>query len=195
MIESLYPCFQKWSANGKVWIISDTHFDDADCKYMDPDWPQPYIHVRTIKRYMHKHDTLICLGDVGNPVYFDSMMAYKVLITGNHDRGASHYQRHFNEVFTGPLFVGERILLSHEPIYGLNWCVNIHGHDHNGEHRPDDFHVNLCSNIVNYLPFDLSRAIRDGMISKQYGLHRHTIDAVRKESDKVCWKEDLWETM
>ena len=23
-----------------------------------------------------------------------------------------------------------KILLSHEPVYGLPWCLNIHGHDH-----------------------------------------------------------------
>ena len=31
----------------------------------------------------------------------------------------------------GPVFIAEKILLSHEPVYGLLWFLNIHGHDHN----------------------------------------------------------------
>lgn len=38
MIKSLYPQFQRWSATGSVYIISDTHFDDVDCKLMDSEW-------------------------------------------------------------------------------------------------------------------------------------------------------------
>ena len=38
---------------------------------------------------------------------------------------------HFDEIYTGPLFIAEKILLSHEPVYGLPWCLDIHGHDHN----------------------------------------------------------------
>ena len=54
----------------------------------------------------------------------------KVLILGNHDaKGA--YKNYFDEIYTGPLFIAEKILLSHEPVYGLPWCLNIHGHDHN----------------------------------------------------------------
>lgn len=33
MIASLYQVFRHWSDNGSVYIISDTHFDDSDCKY------------------------------------------------------------------------------------------------------------------------------------------------------------------
>ena len=41
------------------------------------------------------------------------------------------YKNYFDEIYTGPLFIAEKILLSHEPVYGLSWCLNIHGHDHN----------------------------------------------------------------
>ena len=66
MIPSLYPTFrERWSATGSVYIISDTHFDDADCKFMDPNWISPAEHIAILKKKIHKGDTLIHLGDVG----------------------------------------------------------------------------------------------------------------------------------
>ncbi len=32
MIKSLYDCFQHWSEKGSVYIMSDPHFEDIDCK-------------------------------------------------------------------------------------------------------------------------------------------------------------------
>lgn len=32
MLPQLYENFQRWSDGGTVWLYSDTHFDDADCK-------------------------------------------------------------------------------------------------------------------------------------------------------------------
>ena len=29
------------------------------------------------------------------------------------------------------MFIADKILLSHEPVYGLPWRLNIHGHEHN----------------------------------------------------------------
>ena len=34
MIPTLYEKFKPWSEKGSVYIISDTHFDDSDCKLM-----------------------------------------------------------------------------------------------------------------------------------------------------------------
>lgn len=35
MIPTLYDCFKHWAKSGSVYIISDTHFEDAGCKLMD----------------------------------------------------------------------------------------------------------------------------------------------------------------
>lgn len=182
MIKSLYPAFQKWSNGGSVYIISDTHFDDEDCALMCKYWPPPNGHLSMIKDWVHKNDTLIHLGDVGNPEYMSQIKGYKVLITGNHDKGVSVYEPYFNEIYTGPLFIGDRILLSHEPIYGLDWCVNIHGHNHNAESHDDDTHINLAANVVNFCLFDLGEAIKNGMLSDVCGIHRETIDYARSHS-------------
>lgn len=38
MIPALYEPFRHWSDGGSVFILSDLHFDDEDCKLMDSNW-------------------------------------------------------------------------------------------------------------------------------------------------------------
>ena len=192
MIKTLYSQFQRWSATGSVYIISDTHFDDSDCKLMNPKWITPAEHIAILKNKIHKGDTLIHLGDVGNADYLDELKCYKVLITGNHDV-LSKVASHFDEVYDGPLFIADRILLSHEPIQGLgNFCLNIHGHVHNGytvayydtgsELRTS--HLNLASDVAQFQPCNLKTIIRIGYISKIPNYHRLTIDNATENSLK-----------
>ncbi len=190
MIKSLYEKFQPWSATGSIYIISDTHFEDKDCKFMDKHWLNPNIAINILKKRVHRNDTLIHLGDVGNPDYIDELKCYKVLITGNHDV-LSKVSSHFDEVYTGPLFIADRILLSHEPIYGLEkFCINIHGHDHSGtiyRYNEDlDYitHLNMASNICNYIPINLGAVIKNGLLSKVENYHRITIDTATEKKQK-----------
>lgn len=176
IISSLYDKFKSWSATGSVYIISDTHFDDSDCKLMDPNWITPQEHIDIIKRQVRRPDTLVHLGDVGEPEWLTQVpAARKVLITGNHDV-LSKVSKYFDEVYTGPLFIADRILLSHEPIEGLeDWCWNIHGHIHHlNKFLPH--HTNLASNICNYHVFNLGAAIKGGLLSQIPNYHRITID-------------------
>lgn len=221
MIKSLYPKFQHWAEKGAIWIISDPHFDDPDCKIINPDWPSPEEYIKQIKPNIGKHDTLICLGDVGNPKYFDNFDCYKVLITGNHDAGASKYLKtgifvdclwlddaekivslnpnyyikeihnmkanvyervgYFDEVYEGPLFIADRILLSHEPIMGLEeMCVNIHGHTHMNEKYFNLWnHVNLAADVVEWNAFNLGKAIKNGLLSDVKNYHKLTIEKIK----------------
>lgn len=250
MIDSLYEDFKHWSAKGSVYIISDLHFGDSDCKLMDRDWLSPDEHVTLINSIVKKNDTLIVLGDVGDVTYISKLKAgYKVLIMGNHDSGKSNYQRRtvttkidnltmerltkkelcqliknryenystytkeystfkncrinieylpfkgnyaivdnnlFDEVYDGALFISSKILLSHEPIYGLNFCMNIHGHDHNLENKGDTHHINLASNVCRYTPLNLGKFIKDGCLSDIKDIHRITIDnAMEHPLDKI----------
>ena len=186
MIKSLYPNFQRWSENGSVWIISDTHFEDADCKLMDADWISPIAQVAIINTRVLKSDTLIHLGDVGNPEWMKRITAgHKVLIMGNHDQSAKKFEPYFDEIYTGALFIGEKILLSHEPIPGISFALNIHGHDHNcAEEYTDNCHyLNLAANVCNYTPINLGKIIKDGVLSDIVSIHRQTIDrATQKKS-------------
>ncbi len=175
MIGTLYPIFRKWSHRGSVYIISDTHFGDADCKLMDKNWPSPEEQVAAIARLVHKNDTLIHLGDVGDPSYMSNIKGYKVLLLGNHDETAQKFVPYFDEIYTGPLFVAEKLLLSHEPVYGLEKiCVNIHGHSHGGASTPS--HLNVASDVCGYAPVDLGKLIKRGLLSKAVSIHRVAID-------------------
>lgn len=187
MIKTLYPSFQRWSDGGRIIIISDTHFGDADCKYMDKDWPCPIKHINRIKKSINKNDTLIHLGDVGDPRFIKRIPAkHKVLILGNHDLGASRYNEYFDEIYTGPLFIAEKILLSHEPI-DLPFALNIHGHDHNKSNIGDYNHLNLAANVVDYYAISLGEVIKNGRLANIDSIHRITINqaTVDKKNNAV----------
>lgn len=86
---------------------------------------------------------------------------------------------HFDdEVYAGPLFIADKILLSHEPVYGLSWCPNIHGHDHNNveKYREGCKHINLAANVCGFTPVNLGKLIKDGILSDIEGIHRKIID-------------------
>ena len=243
MLPQLYKCFQHWSASGSVYIYSDPHFDDADCKAINAEWPSPEEQITKINKKVHKDDTLIILGDIGNPEYIKRIKAgYKILIAGNHDLGLTNYKKTithemreifakyideeqyqkdvtverksfhtylyekypyekiyiqeryefyspfnffdatiddnlFDEVYGGPLFIGEKILLSHEPI-DIPFALNIHGHTHArvGYGLYDLNHFNVCSNTVGFEPQNLSEIIKAGFLKRVETIHRLTID-------------------
>lgn len=179
MIKTLYPIFRHWSDKGSVYIISDTHFEDEDCKLMDPNWITPEEQVAILKKYVTKNDTLIHLGDVGNPTWMNQIKGYKVLITGNHDRGVQFYEPYFDEIYNGPLFIADKIVLSHEPL-NLNFALNIHGHDHSLLWKTDKYRVNCACNVVNYTPINLRQIIEMGRLKDISSIHRLTIDSSKK---------------
>ena len=111
MIPTLYEKFKPWSEKGSVYIISDTHFDDSDCKLMSKTWPSADEQLEKIKKVVHKNDTLIHLGDVGNLSYTKRIKAYKVLIMGNHDTGRSNFERKIiTKRFSKDLYTRENAL-------------------------------------------------------------------------------------
>lgn len=250
MIKSLYKQFQYWSEEGSVYIISDPHFGDTDMNWrwnlISKDWPfavldwinkeytaeciASYI-IWNINITVHKGDTLVILGDVGDIEYVKQIRCCnKILIKGNHDSGSKNYQRKqyfsevpksipvwqsklsedfvrylnfpelndtkieyhdnrlFNEVYEGPLFIGEKILLSHEPIFGLeDLCLNIHGHVHGVPVVNDFGHINVVAEAVDFIPLSLGRLINGGALSSILGIHRCTIDRAteRKNGGKT----------
>lgn len=201
MIESLYPCFQHWSEKGSVYLISDTHFNDKDRIFMGY-----YIDEREqyniLKKILTKNDTLIHLGDVGNPDWLHSLPCYKVLIMGNHDFGQIKWW--FDEVYSGPLWVSQKLVLSHEPIdiqswswiegEGSNIAFNIHGHDH-GNKTLDYHHLNICPNIYGYMPLNLGQFIKEGHLKNIKDIHRVTIDnATNGNINKDILKEWYFDT-
>ena len=192
MIKTLYEIFQHWSAKGSVYLLSDLHLDDDDCLLMDPDWIPPEEQIWIINNKVTRNDTFICLGDVGSSYYAAQIKAgHKVLLLGNHDR-RKDYKDIFDEIYEGPLFISEKILLSHEPVYGLPWCLNIHGHDHNGiePYAEGCKHLNLAANVCGYTPVSLGLLIKGGILADISSIHRQTIDraAERKQMKEQFYR-------
>ena len=84
--------------------------------------------------------------------------------------------RLFDEVFAGPVLIGEKLILSHEPIENCDWCFNIHGHTHDRNIVNDDYHFNVCADVINYTPINFNKWMKEGHLSKVKSLHRQTID-------------------
>lgn len=87
----------------------------------------------------------------------------------------------FDEVYEGPLIIGEKIILSHEPV-DVPWAFNIHGHDHAGKERTN--HLNVCSDVINYEPINLNQLLKSGISSKVQTIHRDTIDKATNKKNK-----------
>lgn len=180
MIDSLYGFARRWSETGSVWLYSDTHFGDPDQKLMDKNWLPDDEQAEILRRCCNKTDTLVILGDIGNPEYLSKLRCYLVGVLGNHDRGKAYYRDYFDEIYDGPVFIGDRILLSHEPI-NLPFCFNIHGHDHGGEFLTNG-HMNVAANVVGYEPVSLGKAIKSGILKGIPTIHRLAIDKQAKNA-------------
>jgi len=247
MINILYDCFKHWSKAGSVYIYSDPHFSDAEhFKLLKANNNVPEgintveeldeLQIKNINAVCHKCDTLILLGDVGNIELVKRLKAgYKVLLTGNHDRGADYYRRKeifedksmdddyfkpmssdelvragwfigdskkglmsrslgdnhlFDEVYTGPLMISDKIILSHEPIVPCpTYLVNLHGHTHD---RPFIYtfdgrsYHNFCAEALNYQPVSLGEMIKHSLLSGVDDIHRVAVDrAINRKAKRT----------
>ena len=237
MISILYDIFKKWSAKGSVYIISDPHFSDQDSfefraknnkipEYIKTVEELDDFIISNVNKAAHKNDCLIVLGDVGNIECVTKLkVGYKVLLLGNHDRGADYYKRivtditdlkvdlakaaklpkelfmsggeldnHvifdnklFDEVYSGPLMISDKIILSHEPIIPCpDYLVNLCGHVHAKDHRfkvDNRQYYNFCAEAIDYKPVSLGELIKEGLLSNVKDIHRVTVDGavIRKK--------------
>ena len=178
MYKGLYDKFANWFRGGNIWLYSDPHFGDEDMKYRGISDDE---QVKRINAKVGKYDTIIFLGDIGNVEWIKRIRGYKVLIMGNHDAGASNYIDYFDEVYEGALIIGEKLLLSHEPV-DIPWAFNIHGHDHAGAKRKG--HLNICADAIGYTPINFNQFLKSGASSKIQTIHRETIDKATERKKK-----------
>jgi calcineurin-like phosphoesterase family protein len=186
-IAGMYDLFNEKWCKQTIWLISDTHFGDEDLRAGMPGRISDDEIVKRINAKVGRKDTIIHLGDVGDVEYIKKLRGYKVLICGNHDAGATNYEGIFDEVYTGPLIVGEKLLLSHEPV-DIPWAFNIHGHDHAGTGRKN--HLNCCIDAhkkqfgLEWEPINMNQIMKTGLLSKTESIHRITIDDATERKNK-----------
>lgn len=188
MTYELYPAFKHWfSASGNVWFYSDPHFGDEESWLLRKQFVRDIgnveafdnLQIATINKTCGKNDTLAILGDVGNIECVKKLKAKKkILILGNHDRGASYYATVFDEVYTGPVIIAERLILSHEPI-NFPYAVNIHGHDHSNSGFKDGLHINCCAEHINLTPICLSHIVKSGLLKNTTNIHREVVEKAK----------------
>lgn len=182
MIEALYKPFQKWSEVGTVWIYSDPHFGDKELAAGIKNRPTAEEQVKMINAKVGRKDTLIILGDIGDIEYAKQLRGYKVLVCGNHDVGHTKYAEVFDEIYAGPVFIADRLVLSHEPIM-LDFAFNIHGHNHSSVIQ-DGKHLNVCSDMIGYTPINFNQFVKSGALAKVPSIHRVTIDGATERKQK-----------
>ena len=188
-LPQLYDVFrERWEQFQTAHIISDTHFGDKDLQTNVKNRPNDEDYVKLINSKVGKNDLLFCLGDVGDIEIARRLKGYKILIAGNHDSGLSNYRDVFDEVYAGALIVGEKLILSHEPV-DVPWAFNIHGHVHSGAPMSDERHFNVCGEARKcYEPVNLNQFMKAGFMSKIQTIHRDTIDKATKRARKRGYK-------
>ena len=184
-LPQLYDVFrERWEQFQTAHIISDTHFGDKDLQANVKNRPNDEDYIKLINSKVGKNDLLICLGDVGDIEIARRLKGYTILIAGNHDAGMSNYKDVFDEVYAGALIVGEKLILSHEPV-DVPWAFNIHGHVHSGEPMSDNQHFNVCGEARKcYEPVNLNQFMKAGFMAKIQTIHRDTIDKATKRARK-----------
>lgn len=178
-LPGVYKTFiDRWTKYQTVWVISDTHFGEKDLREAFPNRPTDEELVKKINKCVGKNDILIHLGDVGDLNWAAKLRGYKVLIMGNHDSGAEKYREVFDEVYEGPIVLGERLILSHEPL-SVQWAYNIHGHDHNAR-QTWCMRYNVCCDVNSYTPLHLQKFLKKGPLKDIKSIHRQAIEAASK---------------
>ena len=181
-----YKLFQdKWGQYQSIYLISDTHFGEDELKQAYSNRPSDEELLAAINAKVGKKDILIHLGDVGSVDFAKRIKGYKILIAGNHEKGKTAYEDAFQEIYEGPLCVGEKLILSHEPIPNLTWALNLHGHIHSPNAKSDKWHYNINPDATGlYEPIHLGAWIKTGPLANIESLHRATIDFAAERKAK-----------
>lgn len=91
----------------------------------------------------------------------------------------------FDWVFEGPIQIGEKLILSHEPIE-CGWAFNIHGHVHSFTHRDDARHMCICPEVTRqFEPVNFNQLMKSGFMSKIETIHRSVINKATKRKKKI----------
>ena len=96
----------------------------------------------------------------------------------------------FDEVYSGPLMISDKILLSHEPIipcpdYIVNLCGHVHAKKHKFKIKKQQYY-NFCAEAINYIPISLAELIKNGLLSGTKDIHEVTVaGAVERKKKKA----------
>lgn len=92
--------------------------------------------------------------------------------------------RLFDEVYTGPVMISEKLMLSHEPINMIPWAFNVHGHVHDRRVQNNGNHFNVCADVIGYEPINFNQWMKQGHMANIVSVHRETIDRATSNAKK-----------
>lgn len=145
-----------------TWVVGDIHFgsDGMFDRIYKNNFSSKEAYMESfIQRYnsmVKSRDHVIFLGDLGKEnylkKYLPKLKGKKSVILGNHDTlPLSFYQKYFKTVYQTPVFIHERIVLSHEPVPVEPGVINGHGHTHY-IFLDSPLHFNLCIEHTDFAP-------------------------------------------
>lgn len=159
---------------GRIFFISDTHFNHTNILKYEPDERFSTVEdrnefiIENWNRVVKPEDKIYHLGDVfmgtiTNYIPIHKRLAGKKrLIVGNHDRiVATCQQQLFQKVMLWKVFNDPPFLFTHVPVHpstitertGFDSGWNIHGHTHsNGSPEPQ--YRSVCVELNNYTPVE-----------------------------------------
>lgn len=167
------------------WFLSDLHLNHENLikwertQFANVQEHNEYI-INALESWAEKKaktkDELWFLGDFGdveklNEIH-DAVRSSKdkhiklVALLGNHDsrQDLPEFQRWFDEVYEYPVYISQRIVVSHEPVWPIApFMVNVHGHTHAAELDSKN-HITVSCNDVNYTP--ISEKQVEGQLGK-----------------------------
>lgn len=115
--------------------------------------------ILKLSRKVKPGDEVWNLGDFGSIDYLYLMDWLKeagaktYFVYGNHDQHSnlSQFEQHFDQVFLYPVYLSQKLVVSHFPVAVYNDTINVHGHLH-GAKLQDINHVCASIYVINYQP-------------------------------------------
>lgn len=148
------------------WFIGCTHFGDVAPLLRERygDFETIYEHdeiiIENINKFVKPNDNLWILGDLGNlDVVRELNGLRKYLVKGNHDHyNNSDYYEYFDAVYSHPVYLSDKLVVSHEPIIKDDSVLNIHAHLHGAilKGQLEGKYLNVGAKMVGYRPVSLS---------------------------------------
>lgn len=145
-----------------IYFISDFHFGHKKIiEFERWNFRDIQEHDEKIMNMLEEcicdNDILYFLGDLGWPnddiiKRFNNLKCKKFMIVGNHDTKTFEYYKtklSFDEIYEYPIWLSDRIVISHHPIPVEEGVVNIHGHLH-GSYLEFTNYVNVNVHMLDY---------------------------------------------
>lgn len=158
----------QYARQPNVFVIGDLHIGElsliqkARQQFADCEAHNKYLVYRWNKVVKNDDDVVYVIGDIGRDkemikAVFEKLRGYKIMISGNHDSMPKiFYDEIFDEVYWHPLYLTDRLLLSHIPRMIEDGNINVHGHTH-WINIDDGKHFNVSCEVVDFQPQSLAK--------------------------------------